>query len=271
MRGSARPALVALLSLSIISTGVFLGAPTPCKGRDGALDLADVADGCLDRLNVKGGSRGLNRLPEQMSERSRLRVEDERHTGDRRRDMFERLQPLAADGELETSEPGERAARAGEIRHEAAADRIGHLNEYDRQGVVLPQRRQHWRAGGEDQVRREADQLGCLLAQEGGVASRPAVLQAKVTPVGPAQFPQPGLKRFDPQLRFRIARRHGQKYTDQPRAITLLRTRPEGPCRRTAKQPDEIPPPHVGHGDIPPLPLATRQSVRPDSRRLSLP
>src|SRR5215831_13870998 len=31
MRGSARPALISLLSLSMISAGVFLGAPTPCQ------------------------------------------------------------------------------------------------------------------------------------------------------------------------------------------------------------------------------------------------
>src|SRR5262245_65872567 len=102
--------------------------------------------------------------------------------------MFERLQPLAADSELETSEPGERAARASEVRHKAAADRIGHLNEHDRQRGLLPQSRQNWRAGGEDQIRREADQLGCLLAQEGGVAGRPSVLQAKVASLRPAQL-----------------------------------------------------------------------------------
>src|SRR5262249_9602123 len=31
IRGSARPALISLLSLSMISAGVFLGAPTPCQ------------------------------------------------------------------------------------------------------------------------------------------------------------------------------------------------------------------------------------------------
>ena len=116
------------------------------------------------------------------------------------RDMFERLQPLAADGELETGEPGEIAAGAGEVRHEAAADRIGHLHEHDRQGVPLSQSRHHRRAGGEDQVRREADQLGCLAVQEAGVAGRPAVLQAQVAPLRPAQLPQPGLKRLDAQF-----------------------------------------------------------------------
>jgi hypothetical protein len=44
--------------------------------------------------------------------------------------MFERLQPLDADGELETGEPREIAAGAGEVRHEAATDRIGHLHEH---------------------------------------------------------------------------------------------------------------------------------------------
>ena len=34
------------------------------EGRDGALDLADVANGRLHRLDVKGRSRVLDRLPE---------------------------------------------------------------------------------------------------------------------------------------------------------------------------------------------------------------
>ena len=54
------------------------------EGLDGVLDLADVADGHLDRLDVKGRSRLLDRLPEHPGERRRVRVEDERHTFDLR-------------------------------------------------------------------------------------------------------------------------------------------------------------------------------------------
>ena len=66
------------------------------------LDLTSVADWRLDRLNVKGRSGLYDWLPEQMRERRRIRVEDERHTLHRGCDMFERLQPLATYGEFET-------------------------------------------------------------------------------------------------------------------------------------------------------------------------
>jgi hypothetical protein len=43
--------------------------------------------------------------------------------------VFPRLQPLATNGELETGEAGKIAAGTGEVRHEAAANRIDYLHE----------------------------------------------------------------------------------------------------------------------------------------------
>jgi hypothetical protein len=71
-------------------------------------------------------------LPELRGKRRYVWVEEHRYTSNRGRDKLERLQPFAADGELEAGEAGEMAAGAGEIRHETAADRIGHLYEHDR-------------------------------------------------------------------------------------------------------------------------------------------
>jgi hypothetical protein len=53
---------------------------------------------------------------------------------------------------------------------------------------------------------------------------------------------RPDGSRFDPHLRFRIVRRHGQQHTDQPQAISLLRPRhkrPRGRCT-AAEQDDEF-------------------------------
>jgi len=95
-------------------------------------DLTSVAEWRLDRLNVKGRSCLYDWLPEQMRERRRIRVEDERHTSHRGCDMFERLQPFATYGEFEAGEAGQIAARAREVRHEGIANRIGNLHEHDR-------------------------------------------------------------------------------------------------------------------------------------------
>src|SRR5262245_54067285 len=112
--------------------------PIARKGLNGALDFANVADWRLDRLDVKRLRRNLNWLPEHPGEWRRVRIEDEHHTFYPRRHMLERLQPLAADGEFET---GEIAAGTREARHEAAANRIGHLHEHYRQPNRRPQSR----------------------------------------------------------------------------------------------------------------------------------
>ena len=126
------------------------------------LDLTGVAGWRLDRLNVKGRSGLYDWLPEQMRERRGIRIEDESHTLHCGRDMFERLQPLAAYGEFETGEAGEVAPRAGKVLHEAVANRINHLHEHDRWGIALAQSRRYRRAGRKDYVRAETDQFTCL-------------------------------------------------------------------------------------------------------------
>src|SRR3954462_12004849 len=143
-----------------------------------------------------------------MRERRGIRIEDESHTLHCWRNMFERLQPLAAYGEFETGEAGEVAPRAGKVLHEAVANRINHLHEHDRWGIALAQSRRYRRAGRKDYVRAETDQFRCLAEQEAGVARRPAVLQAHVAPLPPAKLSQSGLKRLDAHFSFRIAGRN---------------------------------------------------------------
>src|SRR5712671_17237 len=180
-----------------------------------------------------------------MRVRRGIRVEDKRHTLHRRCDMFERLQPLAAYGEFETGEAGEIAARAGEVWYEAIANWIGHLHEHNGWGIALAQSRHYGRPGRQDDVRGETDQFSCLAEQEAGVARRPAVLQAHVAPLHPAQLSQSGLKRLDAHFSFRVARRHCEQRTNHPQPIALLCACAERPAGcRAAEQRDELAPPH---------------------------
>jgi hypothetical protein len=69
-----------------------------------------------------------------------------------------------------------RSAGVRQARHQALADRIGHLHEHDRHGVaLLLESDRHRRAVGQDQVRRHAKQVPRVAAQQISVARGPAV------------------------------------------------------------------------------------------------
>jgi len=76
-----------------------------------------------------------------------VRVLHHRHAGHRRHDLLEHLKPFAGKGMLEDGEAGDVAARPRETRDKTVADRIGDLDEHDRDSLGLPVRRREHRCG----------------------------------------------------------------------------------------------------------------------------
>ena len=125
-----------------------------------------------------------------------------------RRDLLEQLQPFAADRIFEVGKAGDVAARPRQARDVAGADRIGDQREHDRNGAALHQQRRDGGAGmGEDDLGRERDELGRLLAQRRGVAGAEAVVDPDVLADGPARLLKPLRERGEASLDFRIVRR----------------------------------------------------------------
>ena len=90
------------------------------------------------------------------------------------------------------SKTGSVAARPGQARDEAGADRIDDNHEHDRQGAGRLQQR---RDGGgartsHDDVRRERNQFRGVSAEVVGISRGPAGVDPHVAAVGPAQLLQ---------------------------------------------------------------------------------
>jgi hypothetical protein len=101
----------------------------------------------------------------------------------------------------------------------------------------------------QDDVRREGDQFCRVSTRALGIACGPAIVDAHVAAVGPAQFLQPLHERREAGLTFRIVRGQRMEHADSPYPLTLLRARRQRPRRRcAAKQRDE---PASLHGDLP--------------------
>jgi hypothetical protein len=80
------------------------------------------------------------------------------------------------------------AARLREARDEAQADRVGDRYEYDREraGLLLHCSRE-WAVGYND-VRRQADQLGCIGARAIRLVSSPVKLDMHVAAFAPSNL-----------------------------------------------------------------------------------
>ena len=93
-----------------------------------------------DRLHGEGGSGGLEGVQIDFSWRG-SRIEQEGDPVDARRNLLEQLQPLSGHRLLHCDETGDVAAWARNARDEAAPDRIGDLNENNRDAARLLQQR----------------------------------------------------------------------------------------------------------------------------------
>src|SRR5262249_42186926 len=149
-------------------------------------------------------------------------------------------------GKLGHREAGDVAARARQACDEAGADRIGGLSEHDREAAAfLQQRLQGQRAADQDHVRIDADEPFRRGANATGSAAAPAVADAYVAALGPAQLLQRLPECRDVGVHFRIALGERIEHADAPHPLGLLRACRDRPSGYTAAdQCDEVPPPH---------------------------
>src|SRR5262245_64094008 len=97
----------------------------------------------------------------------------------------------------------------------------------------------------QDDVRGECNQFCRVSTSVLGIACGPAIVDAHVAAVGPAQFLQPLHERREAGLTFRIARGQRMEHAYAPYPLALLRARRERPRRsRATKQRDERAPFH---------------------------
>jgi hypothetical protein len=99
------------------------------------------------------------------------------------------------------------------------------------------------RGRGEDQVRGKPDEFGRLGAQPAGV-EHPAIVEAKIAPIHPAEVAQHCLERLGPHLRFWIGLRQCHQHADPVRAVLPLRAGGDRPGRSATEEGDELPTPH---------------------------
>ena len=123
-----------------------------------------------------------------------------------------------------------------EARHEAIADRIGNLDEHDRDRLGLPVGcGENRRGAGHDDIRVEGSQFsrnGAILFRSYGRA----VFKSHVATFNPAELAQRIAEDVTPPLYLRIVGRAAEPYENQRRLA--LRARRKRPCGcRTTKRP----------------------------------
>jgi hypothetical protein len=149
--------------------------------------------------------------------------------------------PFPADAVFECREARRVAARSRQAGNEAGTDRVYHSDKHDRHRARRPLQRGYDAAGrSQDHIRCERDQLSGISAIPFGVAGTPANIDARVTPVGPAQFLQRLHEGNDASLAISIIRGRVHQHADAPHPLGLLparRKRPSGGS--AAEQRDE--------------------------------
>src|SRR5258707_2482964 len=145
------------------------------------------------------------------------------------RDLFQRLQHLADDRELNCAKAGHVAAGASRASRIAPFDRVGGAGRDNRNRAgQLHQDRNNASAGGKDHIRVKFDKVRGCGANEVHVVAGPALVELSVYAGGPPTFAQFLAKGAHP--------------------LALLRTRRERPRHcRAAEQRNELAAPHVEH------------------------
>src|SRR5262249_17612234 len=160
-----------------------------CKCRDDALDLAGVARADRAHVYAERRCRGLNYG--KLADLGDGSIAQHRHPFYAGRDLLKQFQPFCADAVFERRKSSDVAAWAREAVNKADADRIRHQHENDRHGAsYLLQRFSGLLASGQDYVRRERDQFGCILPKTRHIAQREAVVDPHIAALDPAQLLQ---------------------------------------------------------------------------------
>lgn len=166
----------------------------------------------------------------------------------RGRDLLDKLQPFAADRrfDVDVREPRDVAAWPRERGDKAAADRIGHLREHDRECARFPQQRRHGgRRYPKDDVGLQRDQFLCESSQSVRIVRRPAIVDADIAAVAPVELVKPLAKRREPTLRQNILIGKSRQHGYPAHAASVLRARGERPSRRPAEERHKFPPLHA--------------------------
>ncbi len=158
-------------------------------------------------------------------------------------DLAQQCEPLAGKIGRLKGQSGDVTARSRQTCDQAHANRIVHQCEDDghcRRRLLCGERRV---SAGDNDVHLEPRQLGGQLRRALGASLRPAILDRDGAPVGPAEFVQPLHESRSP--RCPGGGGSGPQITDGRELRRLLcacRERPS--CRCTAKQGEELAPPH---------------------------
>ena len=123
-----------------------------------------------------------------------------------------------------------------EAPSEAAADRINHVREHNRNGRRLARKgADHPRGHTEDRVGSQLDQLFRKRPGSIRIAGTPAKFDPEIAAFRPPQLRKGSPERRDVRLHGRIVLRVAHQHADQPRAVSLLCARRNRPSRRAAK------------------------------------
>ena len=130
------------------------------------------------------------------------------------------------------TETGDIAAWPRQAFNKTGAHRIGDKHEHDRYGACgLEQRPQTWAASGQNDIRRERNQVSCVLAHGLSIARRPARFDLHVLAKRPARLLETLQERADALLCIHVVRGQSIQHADTAHLLTPLRACGERPCR----------------------------------------
>ncbi len=201
----------------------------------------------LDRQRSRGG---LERTQIIISaSRRRVRVEHDRRTRDVRRNLLEQIEPFTGDGS--SSGIGESRHVAAGVRKtgdKAGINRVGNDREHDRDRMGFPlQRGCDRRRAGQDYIGLKADKLFCESASKVDVSDGPALLDASIAAVRPAEAPQFLHENGEGGSKYQIGLGQSHQHPDPTHAVASLRSDRKRPNCRAADCCDKATPPHLSN------------------------
>src|SRR5580704_4342943 len=168
-----------------------------------------------------------------------------RHT---RCELFESLQPFAADLGFESGEPRQIAARVRQALDKPAADRVADLRKDGwYRAPCLQQRRQEIVAMDDNDIRLEIDDLHRVVPHTIGIAAAETIVETNIAAHNPTGVVKPPDQSIDPAFGLRIALGCSDEDADAPHPAALLRPRShrrQQRHRRGAEKRNDLASPH---------------------------
>src|SRR5262249_49401090 len=158
------------------------------------------------------------------------RIPNDRRPPNVGRNLFKQLYPFTAQTVFKNHKACRAATRSVEPCDETRADWIGDRDEHNRQRAAGMLQRRHAKcASGEDDIRRESDQFGCVFTIAIDIILAPADVNSYVAAFGPTQLLQGLPEHCDVRLAFWMLRRDIHKHANAPNLLRLLRASGERP------------------------------------------